>query len=44
MKTAIQTAILYLRFKRNSELDEELYTPNEMADKAVEDESNGPGY
>ena len=41
---AIQTAILYLRFKRNSELDGELYTPNEMADKAVEDESNGPGY
>lgn len=37
---AIQTAIS----QRNSELDEELYTPNEMADKAVEDESNGPGY
>ncbi len=30
--------------QRNSGLDEELYTPNEMADKAVEDESNGPGY
>ena len=37
---AIQTAIS----QRNSELDEELYTPNEMADKAIEDESNGPGY
>lgn len=37
---AIQQAIS----QRGSGLDEELYTPNEMADKAVEDESNGPGY
>ena len=31
-------------FAKQHRIDEELYTPNEMGDKAVGDESNGPGY
>jgi hypothetical protein len=40
---AIQTALSQRESSGVAE-GEELYTPNEMGDKAVEDESNGPGY